>query len=531
MVGVLEPSVPYPADTEITRTLRKPASSRRHHGHLPHPSHDRAVRPAGAGSVGGRGPRRADRGARRDVREHPDATRAARIGLTVTPLRDQITVRRGPSSRAAGGRGFGLLIAVSTRPPDCVARRAARRELAVRAALGASRVSPAKRCWPKAWFSAAPARRGSGAGAPAGGSGARYVSRFSVRRSTYRRCHTALGGAALRSPRRSRSRTSHACLRQCARWPVLRAVRPDHPGHNPPVVGHSNRADRVLLRAAGGRGALLATLLTLRTSDPGYETRQVLAFDIPSASIGIRDAREMAFYQEVAKRVGDLPGVTEAALGSFVPWRDAGSFPSFPFAVEGHSPPAGEDRPYARLRVVAPRFFSVLGVPLIDGRDFTDRMRGQRAGGDREQSVARRVFRTATPSTEAVVDRRALRQSPSAPHHCRRRGPRRRERPASELALTIYHPVQQVRTAGRLFVHASGDPYALIPAITRTIPADVARAAGRACRHARDVRADLLAPQRPNALVVPVSPAVALLIAVVGVWGGLASASARGHGS
>ena len=45
-----------------------------------------------------------------------------------------------------------------------------------------------------------------------------------------------------------------------------------------------------------------------------------------------------------------------------MPWRDAGTFgPGFQFAVEGYTPADGEENPHARMRIVAPGFFSVLG--------------------------------------------------------------------------------------------------------------------------------------------------------------------------
>jgi putative ABC transport system permease protein len=97
-------------------------------------------------------------------------------------------------------------------------------------------------------------------------------------------------------------------------------------------------------------------------------------------------------------------------------------------------------------------------------------------------------------------------------------------------AITIYHPVEQMGFASRLFIHTEGDPYALVPAVTgivREISAD--QAVERAAT-LEDVRADVLAPERLNAFVLSGFAAVALLIAVVGVSGVLAfSVSARTH--
>ena len=77
-----------------------------------------------------------------------------------------------------------------------------------------------------------------------------------------------------------------------------------------------------------GAGMLLATLVALQTANTGYNMRQVLAFDIPTSATGIGGAKVIDFYQEATRRIGALPGVEGVAVGSFVPWRDAGSLRS-----------------------------------------------------------------------------------------------------------------------------------------------------------------------------------------------------------
>jgi ABC-type antimicrobial peptide transport system permease subunit len=88
--------------------------------------------------------------------------------------------------------------------------------------------------------------------------------------------------------------------------------------------------------------------------------------------------------------------------------------------------------------------------------------------------------------------------------------------------LTVYQPVDQEWASGRLFVRAHQDPYALVPAIAQTIhqmnsdqPVEKASTLG-------DIRAEVLAPDRLNAIVFGGFAAVALLISVVGVAGVLA---------
>src|SRR2546430_5810478 len=137
-----------------------------------------------------------------------------------------------------------------------------------------------------------------------------------------------------------------------------------------------------------GAGMLLATLVALQTANTGYNMRQVLAFDIPTSAtgVGLGDAKVIDFYQETTRRIGALPGVEGVAVGSFVPWRDAGSFgPGFQFTVEGYKPADGEENPRARLRIVGAAFFAVPGGPVTTARDFTD---DDRAGSERVAIVS-----------------------------------------------------------------------------------------------------------------------------------------------
>jgi ABC-type antimicrobial peptide transport system permease subunit len=95
-------------------------------------------------------------------------------------------------------------------------------------------------------------------------------------------------------------------------------------------------------------------------------------------------------------------------------------------------------------------------------------------------------------------------------------------------AMAIYHPVSQIGIAGRLFVHAAGDPYALVPAVIRAVRKISPEQPVERAATLEDVRADVLSPERLNAFVFSGFAGIALLIAVVGVAGVLAfSVSAR----
>jgi hypothetical protein len=97
-----------------------------------------------------------------------------------------------------------------------------------------------------------------------------------------------------------------------------------------------------------------------------------------------------------------------------------------------------------------------------------------------------------------------------------------------EPAMTVYHPMDQEMNGGRLFIHAAVDPYSLVPPVTRVIRELAGDQPVERAATLDDIRAEVLAPSRVNALVFAGFAGVALLIAVVGVAGVLAfSVSAR----
>ncbi len=89
-------------------------------------------------------------------------------------------------------------------------------------------------------------------------------------------------------------------------------------------------------------------------------------------------------------------------------------------------------------------------------------------------------------------------------------------------ALSVYHPFGQEIGGGRLFVHAHTNPYALVSPVTRIIRDMSADQPVERAATLEDVRAEVLTPDRLNALVFGGFAAVALAIAVVGVAGVLA---------
>ena len=538
VVGVLEPSVPYPADTEIIANV---ATSPHH---------------LGATMVTGRTHRMTELfgrlapgvtldAARTELRavheammrEHPEAYAAdAKMQLSTTLLRDQIAApARTILLLLLAAAGVVFVIACSNVASLILARSVRREgELAVRAAIGASHSALRRTLLAESLVLC-------GAGAVFGIALARplvyVVSRFAARFSL--RALDVTVDASLLWVGAGLAMTAAVLLAYVPRLPSTHAAAGlGLASGSVRITPATSRRLRVFAMTQiafsfvllAGAGTLLAALVALQTAHTGYDMRQVLAFDVPPLTLGVMKAHEIDLYQEMTRRISALPGVNGVALGSFVPWRDAGTFgPGSRFTVEGYTPEHGDDHPHGRLRVVSPGFFAVLGLPLIAGRDFSA---DDRRGGDLvvivSQSVAQQLF----PNGHAV-NRSLWWTDP----YFGKPQPRRIVGVVADVddenvvpgpALTIYHPVQQMGVAGRLFVHAAGDPYALVEPVARIIREMSANQPVERAATLQDVRAGVLAPERLNAFVLSGFAGIALLIAVVGVAGVLAfSVSAR----
>ena len=209
---------------------------------------------------------------------------------------------------------------------------------------------------------------------------------------------------AWRWPRPCCSPTFRACRRRTRRPASAWRAAASGSRRAPTAVCGSSRRRRSRSRSccSRARGMLLATLVALQTANTGYDMRQVLAFDIPTPATGVVGAQTVRLLPgSDAARRRSCPGVEGVALGIFVPWRDAGGIRrracSSPSTAT--SPPTAKKIRARGSASSRPRFFAVLGVPMLAGRDFTDE---DRAG------------------SEPVVDRQPERRAAAVPE--RRRG-------------------------------------------------------------------------------------------------------------
>lgn len=541
IIGVLQPSVPYPAETEIiANVVTSP-----HHldatmvdGRVHRMTELFGRLAPGADIEQARAELRAAHGAM--VAEHGEAYPSnAGFRIDAVRLRDQITASARTVLLVLLAASALVFVIACSNVANLILARSVRREgeLAIRAALGAGAGALRRTLLAESLvLCGAGAILGVLIARPMVAVLARYASRFSVRALDLTVSGSLLWvgvGLAL---------AAAVLLAFVPRLPSSDATNGfGLSGGGVRITTGTNRrlrlfavtqiaASFVLL---AGAGMLVTTLVALQRANTGFNLREVLALHVP-VSYGRPPEQIMAFTREVLRRVSELPGVERVAVGTAVPWRDAGVFgPGFQFTAEGYAKANGEEDPRARFRTVSPGFFAALGVPIIAGRDFTDADRK-----DTEpvvivsQSVAQRMF-----STQEALNRHLKWTDPVMAFIDVGTGPRRIVGIAADIddenvvpgpAMTVYHPLEQEIGGGRLFVHASTNPYALVPTITKIIRDLSPDQPVERASTLEDVRAEVLAPDRLNALVFGGFAGVALLIAVVGVAGVLAfSVSAR----
>ncbi|HYL83966.1 MAG TPA: ADOP family duplicated permease [Candidatus Angelobacter sp.] len=551
IIGVLEPSVPYPADTEIIANI------------VTSPHHLSATMVTGrvhrmTELFGRLAPGVSLDQARAELRtvyatmkkDHPDdySTRAD-FRIDAKLLRDQITSGARTVLLVLLAASALVFIIACSNVANLILARTVRREgeLAIRAALGASTGALRRTLLAESLvLCTAGAALGVLSASPLLTVLARYASRFSVRALDLTVDPSMLWVGAILAviaavllayvphlPTASTSQTLSA---------ASSGVR---------ITGSTNRRLRLFavtqiaasFLLLAGASMLLKTLIALQSAQTGLDMRHVLAINVPATSYGKTPQQVVDFYKESIRRIDALPGVNKTAFGLVVPWRDAGNFgPGLQFSADGHVRAPGEEDPRAQLRSISPGFFAALGVPILAGRDFNalDGQTKEPDGQSKEpvvivsETLAKRMF-----PTQDALNRHVYWTDPvmkfvpgisTAPHRIIGvTADIDDEHVVPGPILTVYTPIEEGPLfGGRLFIHASANPYSLVTPITRIIRDMSAEQPVERAATLEDVRAEVLTPDRLNTVVFGIFAGAALAIALVGVAGVLAfSVSAR----
>jgi putative ABC transport system permease protein len=193
-----------------------------------------------------------------------------------------------------------------------------------------------------------------------------------------------------------------------------------------------------------GAGLLVKTLEQIRAIDLGFQPEKLLVLRVPSP----RGEASPSYYSELASRVSGLTGVRSAALFSSLVGR----------GHDGFQIPGAPDKFFANDLVVQPGYFETFRIPLRRGRDFDDRDTRRvilnetmaRRYWPNEDPVGRSILLDGVPLEVigVVADARPMVFADPDP--------------------TVYRPLRDGR-AGQLAVRTTGDPLALARAVTAVV--------------------------------------------------------------
>jgi putative ABC transport system permease protein len=299
--------------------------------------------------------------------------------FTAEPLNELLVGDMRPALLALlGAVGFVLLIASVNVASLMLARSAAReKEIAIRKALGASRLRIARQLLTESLFLAL---IGGAAGLAVAVWGAGLLAKLAPG-NIPRLSEISIDGRVL-------SFTLIASLLSGAIFGLVPAFRGSRSsiGEMLKEGGRSDSGGALWRRLRGalviaeialslmllvGAGLLIKSLVRLQNVSPGFASGGLLTMGVqlPAARYS-EPGRAFSFYKQLIERVDALPGVQSAAATASLPPNNLQLSDSF--SIQEHPVQAGEPNPVAPMLFVTPNYFRTLGVPLFKGRCFND---------------------------------------------------------------------------------------------------------------------------------------------------------------
>jgi predicted permease len=277
-----------------------------------------------------------------------------------------------------------------------------------------------------------------------------------------------------------------------------------------------------------GGGLMVRSFARLVSVDPGFNSNNLLTLSISLSGSAHKTApQRIAFFNQLLEKVGSLPGVEAASAINHLPL--GGDVWTMPFTVQGRPAPLPGEKQGAVYRLIRPNYFKTMGATLLQGRDFTAR--------DQESSprvmiinhaLARRYWPNENPLGKRIVfaDETEPREIVGVVGDLKQGewiG-----KPNSEIYLPHLQSPKQPSLA--LVVRTSGDPLQLVRAVEDQVWAIDKNLPVAEVRTMNEVVAEGIEQQRFNMLLLAVFASVALILAVVGIYGVMSdSVTARTH--
>lgn len=297
-------------------------------------------------------------------------------------------------------------------------------------------------------------------------------------------------------------------------------------GSSEGTAGHRTRAVLVVVEIVlalvllASAGLLVESFIRLQKVPAGFDSSNMVTARIalPEGSYP-KPEDSTQFYKKLLDQVSALPGVHSAAAAWWIPL--SGSEISFTFDIEEHPIPAGQ-QPVAQVNVITPDYFRTMGVPIRQGRAFSDR-------DDRvappvaivTESFAKQYFPGENPVGKRIIPNGSI--DPGKP-------------PVREIVGVIadlhlislrlppkpqiYIPHQQFGIGSvSIFVRTQIDPQSLTAVLRRTVAEIDKDVPVYRTQTLADYMSRSIAQPRLNAMLVTLFAVIALLLAAAGIFG------------
>jgi putative ABC transport system permease protein len=271
-----------------------------------------------------------------------------------------------------------------------------------------------------------------------------------------------------------------------------------------------------------GAGLMIKSFWRLMQVDPGFDPEKTLTMVVSlPASRYAETERQVAFFRQAVERVSSLPGVVAAGVTTDIPLFGGSSTG---FDIEGRPPYAPGQRPMVEYRSVSPGYFRAMGIPLLRGHTFTEQDRGDAPGVVIiNETLARRYF----PNEDPVGKRLGFskptdwREIVGVARDTRNYGLDEEVKPEAYMPLTQSAPDYLAGSiSGMILVaRASSDPQSMAAPIKREVQGLDGSLPVYNIKTMEQYLAESVARRRFNMLLLVVFAGVAVLLAVVGLYG------------
>jgi predicted permease len=266
-----------------------------------------------------------------------------------------------------------------------------------------------------------------------------------------------------------------------------------------------------------GAGLLVRSFSRLLRVDPGFDPQNVLTMNVslPTVKYSVPQ-KQVAFFDELVRRVSALPGVRSAAISAALPLVPKRITPVLP---EGQPEVPLAERPFIIIEAINPSWFRTLRVPLQAGREFTD---ADNADAPKVVIVNEALARRYWPGQNPIGKHIAMgRQTPAevvgVAANVKNRGL------ALDPQIQLYFPFSQLPWGNmNLLVRTAADPHAMVSSVRAQIAAIDSDQPVTAIQTIDELMDGSRASPRFTLLVLAAFSVAALVLTIVGIYGVLA---------